>query len=329
MTTPHTSEVVNVDAAVTGYNANAYKAFGLSEKYMNAFDSKWADGTYGKNDLRNVNLKKDSTVTALENQTLALVSAMLDDNVGTVSNDITIHYREDKNKFYIKSGGDTIVTNIIYRAVEAIGFEGYMYAYNDNVQPKFTVKGDSIDLYVPAVYYNKETRTYLAKQISNRLKVVTGKTYKVKVRTTRKENLKVDNNLTVNSNLLAMSHDDPIYDTVIYPYRAEMEYNPKLPYYDGKTYWSNPSYLIFSGYDLADYLTDRGIDIAESRGWDYSIGECQRIALAELVYNQFINPTVVRYVFDDYTVTLRAGKTLDIEPSEEYLGYLYNEGVMK
>ena len=70
---------------------------------------------------------------------------------------------------------------------------------------------------------------------------------------------------------------------------------------------------------MADYLTERGIDLAEDLGADWGIGYAQRVALAEIVYYQFMAPTVYRVVFSDYTITLRGGKTLDIEPSSGYI----------
>ena len=43
---------------------------------------------------------------------------------------------------------------------------------------------------------------------------------------------------------------------------------------------------------MADYLTERGIDLAEDLGADWGIGYAQRVALAEIVYYQFMAPTV-------------------------------------
>ena len=344
-TSPHQE----VQASFT-HNINAQKAFKLSDKYVKNFDKKLSQGVYDRSDLRNVNLSKESTRKALRNQVLMLLAYDLNygidgyNTVGEVSNAITIHYDDTEymdefgvagQDYKIVNGGEnTLIANLVLNFVQGIGDKYLMHdlyqAYDGNIkQPKFTVENDVITLYVPFVYYDTPTRQYLAKQLSNKIKVLTGKTYKVKINTSKEENaIKYGGNVNSKTTLHFESIDDlsgrlmlfPRHEGFnIYSNKRNSFYNKKLPYYDGKTYYSCPQYYNMSDVKMADYLTERGIDLAEEYGADWGIGYAQRMALAEIVYYQFMSPTVYRVIFSDYTVTLRGGKTLDIEPSNGYI----------
>lgn len=332
------------------HNVNAQKAFKLSDEYVKNFDKKLSQGVYDRSDLRNVNLLKESTRKALRNQVLMILTYDLnygiddDMTVGQVSNAITIHYDDTEymdefgiagQDYKIVSGGEnTLVANLILNFVQGIGDQYLMHdlyqAYDGNIkQPKFTVENDTITLYVPFVYYDISTRQYLAKQLSNKLKVLTGKTYKVKINTSKEENaLKYGGNVNSKTTLHLESICDLTDRQSLFPRgegfnkytnKGNTLYNKKLPHYDGKTYYSCPQYYNMSDVKMADYLTERGIDLAEDLGADWGIGYAQRVALAEIVYYQFMAPTVYRVVFSDYAITLRGGKTLDIEPSSGYI----------
>ena len=340
------SQEVGAEPILGWYNENAIKEFNISKDYVEQFDIQFETGLHDYNLSFDTQYERDF----LELDTLTLLSSYLQNGLpynefgymdtkelGRVSNKITVHY--NNGEFELVDCEDTIVANLILNFVRGVAD----YVTTDNAheelgvfakQPRFYVSEKDIDIFVPYVYYNKDTRKYLATQLANRLEVLTGVRYDVHFRTSFESTVKKYNPLNIGeqnglfiSNFLMKVeetyHIQNRYDTYGMSY-----YMPnKLPIYENGQYWANPSYIVFEEFTLSQYLTERGISIAEYMGVDCMIGECQRMALAELTYFQFMQPTVVRFVFSDYTVTLRAGRYLDIELSDRYLEACYSNNV--
>ena len=336
------SEVENVNAQINYnyYNKYACEEFGLSDDYINAFERKFNNGYYSNN-LADINLANTNTKEILENQILALLAINLQTGVGfnewgaykeievgTVSNEITIHYTG--LHYEIVGGGNTVISNLILNFVKGIGCETTNSLVHTKVgklskmrQPRFTVKGDNIDLYIPYVYYNKETRTYFSDQLASRLEVLTGKKYNVNIRTSTKTLAKrfqqKNVNLNVNTTTGLALYFSPL---LVEGYKSQQQYyDLDLRIVNGLPTKNNPnpSTLEIEGLDLAQYLWVRGEAIYDYLGVNGSVGEFQRVAFAELLYYQFMYPYQMRIEFNDFTVTLRDNYTLEIKPT-----YVYN-----
>lgn len=340
------TQEVGAEPILGWYNENAIEEFNISKDYVEQFDIQFETGLHDYNLSFDTQYERDF----LELDTLTLLSSYLQNGLpynelgymqtkelGRVSNNITVHY--NGKEFELVDCEDTIVADLILNFVKGVANIVAIDNAHDKLgvfakQPSFYVSEKDIDIFVPYTYYNKDTRKYLATQLANRLEVLTGVRYDVSFRTSFESTVKkYDTNSNVEHNDLFINnflwkveeayHVQNRYDDYNMSY-----YMPnKLPIYENGQYWANPSYIVFEELTLLQYLTERGIGIAEYMGVDYMIGECQRMALAELTYFQFMQPTVVRFVFSDYTVTLRAGRYLDIELSDRYLEACYSNNV--
>ena len=334
ITLAFTGGVTEVNAYYEGmqfkenYNTDALKAFGITDDYFHSyFDMTRLIVTSDMNSAERNQLAKDGLMMfAWEGiQSHSLPSQ--------VNNGITIHYVDGDFRI-VGSGGSSAIDNLFLAFVQDLGGNGHIdkvveKEHRTPTQPRILVNGRNVELYVPYVYYNKNERKYVEKQLENKLKVLTGADFNVTFKSSKKSSVdKYDKKYGVhvvkerngvyggaydNSNLLNFLCDRHLEFT--------MDFNETARYENGN-YMSYPDYYIVHDYKLYEFLDE----------WAYkwhggSNAYTQRIILGNIVWNLFNSARVTRLVFEDFTLTLRAGKYLDIEPSEQYLSPLYNEGV--
>ena len=306
------------------YNSDALNSFGITNNYFNDYYQ------YTRKEIKNNNLNKNERKQLGKDGLLmfAYKDIMGHARPSDVNNKITVHYQNEEFRI-VKSGGNYAVDALFLAYIEDLSGLYNREVERDGgklVQPKITVNGNNVEIYVPYVYYTKEEKQYFNKQFENKLKVLTGKDFNVSFRFSKKENVaKFDKKYDYNAATNHIVFNNRIWKFIM-DNNAVNTYNNisnECPRYENGKYMSYPEYNIVPC-TLAEFLNDY------ANRWHNGVSPyTQRFILGNLTWNLFYSAKVERVIFEDYTVTLRAGKYLDIELSEEYLSSYYNEGVLK
>ena len=313
---------ISVNAAYNSeYNSSALEAFGVSESdldsYLDAIDDRSSfnqlDYYYGAGDW--IDLFEQDVMTTF-GHSIYIGRAYPSD----VNNAIQVKYDRSFDGFIIKqSGGSNAVDVLFLSYVRQLGDVDMMYEmYNSKgdsmKQPTVTVNGDNIDFYIPYVYYNKGTREYIAKQISNKLEVLTGKEFNVKFRTSDLWYVKaIDGRINepiYNINTIYFIED--MYAGAGYNVDIRVQDNG-LPTYTNGNYYSNADYVIIDHLGLRGFLNVGSETLFGTELWGIERTD-EITVLTHLVRNLFYSADVDTIVFSDYTITLRAGRYLEIQP---------------
>lgn len=317
-----------VEASVD-YNNDLAKAFNLSDEYMNAYWDKVTDGKYrGLDELHEDGALTQKEVDGLEKQLKTELAVGLESGgIGLghvypsdINNDLTIHFNLEGGIFeVVKTSGNPTVDTLVLRFIQYTSSESAIYSgYNQTgklIQPTWKVKGNKIDLYVPYVYYPKETRLYLAKQLENKLEALTGKDYAVTFRTSKQENAEKYDGCYTSGGFPTIPYE---INNVLYSIKdsdyVAFKWNSNLPgCYNGK-YLAMPNAFRIQYTNLSDFA----VMLADYYGYSDD-GQGHRMALATFLTELYYCPNVNRIILDDYTITFRAGKILDIEDSTIYI----------
>ena len=156
--------------------------------------------------------------------------------------------------------------------------------------------------------------------MENKLEALVGKDYSVTFRCSKAENVAKYSN-AYNEGYIAVPFSiietmSNIKDSNYWSY----QYNAKLPVKQNGKYLANPSAIRLEQTSLSDFADL----LADYYGYENN-GEGHRMALASFVSELYLSPTVTRVILSDYTITVRAGKILDIEDSTPYIK-AYNSG---
>ena len=345
-----TNHISNVEAArysedINDWNSSALDAFDIDKNFFDGYMSMTRSLVTSDMESGYINqLEKDG-----------LLMFAYEDIIGhsypsNVNNGITIHFTEStsgKESFYsidddtaagfqiVGSGGSTSVDYLFLSFIRDLS-NGMLNAAilregGNLTQPTVKVDGNDIDVYIPYVYYPSDVRKYYATQLSNKLEVLTGKKFDVTIRTSKESTVR-----KLNDKYGIENFKDTVGSLLLYSYvvsnkftidpDSQVQYiennNPSV-YKMGQCY-ANPNLLFVHNITLAEFLNS-GAEQRHNGVSPYT----QRYVLADLVYELFFTAKVNRVVFSDYTITLRAGRYLDIESSEYYIGYYFNEGIIK
>lgn len=341
-----TNHISNIEAArysenIKDWNSSALEEFGIPDSYFNQY--------FDMNRFTVDSSMSDSELNQLERDGLLMFA--YEDIIGhaypsNVNNGITIHFVANTNdgylidndtygNFEIVSSGGSYAVDMLFltyiRDLSGIHNSNIMASGGNLVQPRITVSGNKVDLYIPYVYYSKNEREYYAKQLENKLKVLTGSEFDVTFRSSDKSTVEqYDAIFECN----AISDSKYVYgqelskfllnnEAIAAPGVVERAYNESSVYKDGN-YYANPNLIFVHAVYFSDFLDEY------ANQWHGGVSPyTQRFILGNLIWNLFYSAKVERVVFMDYTLTLRAGKYLDIELSEPYINYYFNEGVIK
>ena len=310
----------------SSYNSDALNAFGIDQYYFNDYFqmNRWEIPSDGSSIITNIGLEQLG-----KDGLLMFAWEGIADHAypSHVNSKITVQFINGEFRV-VKSGGSSAVDNLFLAYIKDLSglHNSYIEKYENRTptQPKIYVKGNVVDIYVPYVYYTEEETLYIEKQFENKLKVLTGKEFDAQFRWSKFSTVeKYDNRYDTN---YATNHG--YFNKNIGNFLGQMgighliSFNCVSLYTDGQ-YMANPDYIIVD-YTLGEFLN------TYASVWHGGITPyTQRVILGNLTWNLFYSAKVTRFICTDYTLTLRAGKYLDVEPSEDYLGYYYNEGVKK
>ena len=311
-----------VEAANVDYNTTLAKSWGISKDYMTNYHNKLFSDKYKtmKSDVTNEYMTK-TYAKHIRAQILLNWDHVYPSNI---NNNLTIHFDYDGDKEFhiVNSSGNYEVNMLVLTFIDSLAETGNMLEYErvtgKKVQPTWKVNGSNIDVYIPCVYYPKETRTYLAEALEDKIEMLTGKDYEVTFRTSKSENVqKIGGTISedgMNNQFYSIGMPFDVTSTLS-NFTSVDYYTPLvgLPGYkdNGKTY--NYPAAIRVNCSFKEFV--EGIDkYYVNQGTGYS----QRNSLAMFMSELFYHPFIVRIVCDDYTISFDAKENLVIEPSGFY-----------
>lgn len=185
--------------AEVSYNTDVAKAWELSDKYLQTFYKRMGYKGQSSNPYKAMtNSESNEHIQYLGTTYSKQLNSALLFRLGHVypsdiNSKLTIH-ANDWNFIVEESSGNDTIDLLILNYVNALGSVGRINEFKkmtgQTIQPTWKVEGNKIDFYIPCVYYRKEIRQEVAQSLETKLKLLTGKEYDVKFRTSKPENVK-------------------------------------------------------------------------------------------------------------------------------------------